>query len=51
MDKEILAKEIAWEYDYTISKAKKIVEEYESAGKYNELCDLVIAKKSLHMTI
>lgn len=47
MEKDVLIREIMWEYDYTKSKATSIANEYEKNKKYNELCELVIAKKEL----
>lgn len=47
MEKDVLIREIMWEYDYTKSKAASIVDEYEKNKKYEDLCELVIAKKEL----
>lgn len=38
-----------WEYDYTKEKAKSIVDMYDQQGMYQDLCELVIAKKELNL--
>lgn len=47
MEKDVLIREIMWEYDYTKAKAASIVDEYEKNKRYEDLCELVITKKEL----
>ena len=51
MEKDVLIKEIMWEYNYTQQKATDIVDMYIKLGKYNDLCELVIAKRNLSMVV
>lgn len=45
MDKEVLIKELMWDYDYTKRKATELVEKYMAKGKYEELCNIVRFKQ------
>lgn len=51
MEKDVLIQEIMWEYNYTQQKATEIVNMYIKAGKYNDLCELVITKKNLSVEV
>lgn len=47
MEKSTLIKEIMWEYNTTKANAEKLVEKYESSGKYKTLCELIKVRDSL----
>lgn len=51
MERNVLIKEIMWEYDYTKSKAEQIVSQYEKENKYDDLCDLIKIRQDISMVI
>ena len=51
MEKSTLVREIMWEYDTTKAKAECIVAAYESHNKYENLCELVKAKRDISVIV
>jgi len=51
MEKDVLIKEIMWEYNYSKQHAEKLVQMYIDMDKYEDLCGLIIAKKNISIEV
>lgn len=51
MERQVLVNEIRWEYDYSKAKAEEVVSMCEKQGKYEDLCELVKAKREISTVV
>lgn len=51
MEKQVLINEIMWEYNYSRSRAEKLVDLYEKQDKSNDLWQLIKSKQDISMVI